>query len=58
MALTAEDVKGAADVEAADMTVAADTGDVAMTETDVVTAPQTHTPSDLTNSLTKMPLTA
>ena len=58
MALTAVDVKAAADVEGADMTVAADTGAVAMTKTDVLTAPQTHTPSDLTNALTKMPLTA
>ena len=48
----------AADVEAADMTVAADMGAVAVTKTDVVTAPQTPTPSDLTNDLTKMPLTA
>ena len=58
MALTAVDVKAAADVEGADMTVDADMGAVAMTKTDVVTAPQTHTPSDLTNALTKMPLTA
>ena len=41
----------------ADMTVAADTGAVAMTKTDVVTATQTHTPSDLINALTKIPLT-
>ena len=46
-----------ADVEGADMTVAADMGAVAMTKTDVVTAPQTHKPSDLTNAQTKMPLT-
>ena len=58
VALNAVDVKAAADVVGADMTVAADTGAVAMTKTDVVTAPQTHTPSDLTNALTKMPLTA
>ena len=58
MALTAEDAKAAADVVGADMTVAVDTGAVAMTKTDVVIAPQTHTPSDLTNALTKMPLTA
>ena len=58
VALTVEDAKAAADVVGADMTVAADTGDVAMTKTDVVIAPQTHTPSDLTNALTKMPLTA
>ena len=42
----------------ADMTVAADTGAVAMTVSDVVIAPQTHTPSAPTNSLTKTPLTA
>ena len=58
MALTADDAKAAADVMGADMTVAADTGAVGMTKTDVVIAPQTHTPSDLTNALTKMPLTA
>ena len=58
MALTAEDVKDAADVVGADMTVAADTGTVAITKTDVVIAPQAHTPSGLTNALTKMPLTA
>ena len=58
MALTAEDAKAAADVVGADMIVAADTGAVEMTKTDVVIAPQTHTPSDLTNALTKMPLTA
>ena len=58
MALTAEDAKAAADVVGADMTVAADTGAVAITKTDVVTAPQTHTPSDLINALTRMPLTA
>ena len=58
MALTAEDAKAAADVVGADMTVAADTGAVAITKTDVVIAPQIHTPSDLTNALTKMPLTA
>ena len=58
VALTAEDAKVAADVVGADMTVAADTGAVAITKTDVVIAPQTHTPSDLKNALTKMPLTA
>ena len=58
MALTAEDAKAAADVVGANMTLAADTGAAAMTKTDVVTAPQKHTPSDLTNRLTKMPLTA
>ena len=41
-----------------DMTVAADTEAVAITKTDVVIAPQAHTPSGLTNALTKMPLTA
>ena len=58
MALTAEDVKAGVDVVGADMTVAADTGAVAITKTDVVIAPQAHTPSGLTNALTKMPLTA
>ena len=58
VAQTAADVKGAADEEVADKTVAADMGAVAVTRTDVVTAPQTHTPSDQTNDLTKMPLTA
>ena len=58
MALTAEDAKAAADVVGADMTVAAVTGNVAITKPDVVIAPQEHTPSGLTNALTKMPLTA
>ena len=58
MALTTEDAKAAADVVGADMTVAADMGAVAITKTDVVIAPQAHTPSGLTNALTKMPLTA
>ena len=58
MALTAVDVKAAADVEGADMPVAADMGAVARTKTDVVTAPQTHTPSTPTNALTRTPLTA
>ena len=58
MALTAEDAKAAADVVGADMSVAADKGDVEITKTDVVIAPQAHTTSDLTNALTKMPLTA
>ena len=57
MAMTAEDAKAAADVVGADMTVAADTGAVAITKTDVVIAYQAHTPSGLTNALTKMPLT-
>ena len=58
MTLTAEDAKAAADVVGADMTVAADTGAVAITKTDVIIAPQAHSPTDLTNALTKMPLTA
>ena len=58
VAQTAADMKGAADEEAADMTVAADVGAVATTKKGVVTAPQTHTPSDLTNALTRMLLTA
>ena len=58
MALTAEDAKAAADVVGADMTVAEDTGAVAITKTDVMIAPQAHTPIDLTNALTKMPLAA
>ena len=58
MTLTAEDAKAVADVVGADMTVAADRGAVAITKTDVVIAPQAHTPSGLTNALTKMPLTA
>ena len=33
-------------------------GGVAITKTDIVIAPQAHTPLGLTNSLTKMPLTA
>ena len=58
MALTAEYPKAAADAVGADMTVAADTGAVAITKTDVVIAPQAHTPLGLTNALTNMPLTA
>ena len=58
MALTAEDAKAVADVVGADMTVAADTGAVAITKTNVMIAPQAHTPTDLKNALTKMPLTA
>ena len=45
MALTAEDVKAEAGVVGADMTIAADTGAVATTKSDVVIAPQAHTPS-------------
>ena len=58
VALTAVDAKAAADVVGADMTVAADTGAVAIIKTDVMIAPQAHTPTDLTNDLNKMPLTA
>ena len=58
MALTAEDAKAAADVVGADMTVAADTGAVAITVADVVTASQAQPPSDLRTALTKTPLTA
>ena len=58
MALTAEYAKAAADVVGADMTVAADTGAAAITKSDVVIAPQAHTPSGPTNALTKKPLTA
>ena len=58
MALTVEDAKAAADVVGVYMTVAADTGAVEITKTDVVIAPQMHTHSGLTNALTKMPLTA
>ena len=58
MALTAEDAKATADVVGADMTVAADTGAVEITISDVVIAPQAHTPSGPTDALTKKPLTA
>ena len=58
MALTAEDAKATADVVGADMTVAADTGGVAITISEVVIAPQAHTPSGPTDALTKKPLTA
>ena len=58
MELTAEDAKAAADVVGADMTVAADTRAVAITKTDVVIAPQAHTPSGPKNALTKKPLDA
>ena len=61
MALFAVDAMAAPDVTdvvGADMTVAADTGDVAMTVADVVIAPQAHTPSGPTNALTKKSLTA
>ena len=58
MALTAEEAKAAADVVGADMTVAGDTGAVAITISDVVIEPQAHTPSGPTDALTKKPLTA
>ena len=58
MALTVVDAMAAPDVVGADMTVAADTGAVAMTVADVVIAPQAHTPSGLTDALTKNLLTA
>ena len=58
MALTAEDAKAAADVVGADMTVAADTGNVAITKSDVVIEPQAHTPSGPKNALIKKPLNA
>ena len=58
VALTAEDAKAMADVVGAYMTVAADTGAVEITKTDVVIAPQAHTPSGPTNDLIKKPLTA
>ena len=45
MALTAVDTMAAPDVVGVDMTVAADTGAVAMTVADVLIAPQAHTPS-------------
>ena len=52
MALTTEDVVGA------DMTVDANTGAVTITKSDVVIAPQAHTPLVPTDALTKKPLTA
>ena len=58
MALTTVYAMAAQDVVGADMTVAADTGAVAMTVADVVIAPQAHTPSGPTDALTKKPLTA
>ena len=54
-AMAAPDVM---DVVGADMTVAADTGAVAMTVADVVIASQAQLPSGLTDALTKKPLTA
>ena len=56
VALAAVDVMATPDVKdvvGADMTVAADTGDVAMTVEDVVIALQAHTPSGPTDALTK-----
>ena len=58
MALTTEDAKAVADVVGNDMTVSADTGSVEITISDVVIAPQAHTPSCPTDALTKKPLTA
>ena len=61
VALAAVDTMAAPDVTdvvGADMTVAADTGAVEMTVTDVVIASQSHTPSGPTDALTKKPLTA
>ena len=60
MALYAVDAMAAPDVTdmvGADMTVVADTGAVAMTVADVVTASQAQPPSDLKTALTKTPLT-
>ena len=54
-AMAAPDVT---DVVVAYMTVAADTGAVAMTVVYVVISPQSHTPSGLITALTKKPLTA
>ena len=59
--LAALDVMAALDVTdmgGTDMTVVADTGAVAMIVSDVVIASQAHTPSGLTDALTKKPLTA
>ena len=53
-AMAAPDVT---DVVGADMTVAADTGAVAMTVADVVIASQAQPPLGPTDSLTKKPLT-
>ena len=58
VALNAVDAMAAPDVVGSDMTVAEDTGAVAMTVVDVVIAPQAHTPSFPTNARTKTPLTA
>ena len=58
VALTTVDTMAAPDVVGADMTVDSDMGAMAITKTDVVIAPQAHTPSGLTNALTKIPLTA
>ena len=60
-ALTAVGVMSAADVTdvvAADLTAVADMEAVAMIVVDVVTASQSHPPSDLRTALTNMPLTA
>ena len=61
VALAAVDAMAAPDVTdvvGADMTVVADTGAVAMTVTDVVTASQAQSTSDPKTALTKTPLTA
>ena len=61
MALAAVEAMAAPDVTdvvGEDMTVAADTGDVAMTVAEVVITPQAHTPSGLTDALNKNPLNA
>ena len=58
MALTAVDAMATVDVVGADMKVATDTGAVAITKSDVLIAPQAHTPSGPTDALTKKPLTA
>ena len=57
-AVDAMDAPGVTDVVGVDNTVAADTGDVAMTVADVMIAPQAQTPSGPTDALTKKPLTA
>ena len=54
-AMAAPDVT---DVVGADMTVVTDTGALAMTVADVVTASQAQPPSDVKTALTKTPLTA
>ena len=61
VALAAVDVMAAPDVPdmvGADMILVADTGDVAMTMADVVTASQAQPLSDMKTALTKTPLNA